>query len=194
MENFRRLFAIKDGGASGWTDSRRTSFIISVENNELTVKVKSGRDPFVEEVNTAFGRFLQAYEAEFGEKVALYERTHRYRFCYRQGMSGCQDTFIEFDRGDGFPERKFLMHESCFGKCADLRCFVYDFLDICVVGGFLSIEDGCYTYSEGEDANADCNMQIISPRLVEAEEGWSSPWEKPEEVVYLNVVRETNEQ
>lgn len=190
MKDFSRLFIIKNGECGGWTNSTRTSFVISVENDELSVKGKSGRDMYVSEINTAFGRFLKEYEAEFGEKVALYERRNRYRFCFRQGSSGCQDTYIEIDMGDGFPVRKFMMHESCLGKNGGFSCFVYDFLDLCVASKFLVAEDGFYTYSEDKDANSELEMKVIKPRLIEYEEGWTSPWEKPEGVVYLRTVRE----
>lgn len=193
MKDFSRLFVIKNGKFSGWTNSTRTSFVISVENDELSVKGKSGRDMYASEINTAFGRFLKEYEAEFGEKVALYERHNRYRFCYRQGSSGCQDTYIEIDMDDGFPVRKLMMHESCFGKNGGFDCFVYDFLDLCVASRFLDVEDGFYTYLEDEDANSELEMQVIKPRLIEYEKGWTSPWEKPEGVVYLSVVREKPE-
>lgn len=193
MKNFKRLFVINDGECGGWSNSTRTSFVISVEDDELSIKVKSGRDMYVSEINTAFGRFLKEYEAEFGEKVALYERHNRYRFCFREGSSGCQDTFIEVDRGDGFPVRKFMMHESCFGKSCGFDCFVYDFLDLCVASEFLVVEDGFYTYHEDEDANSELKMQVIKPRLIEYEEGWTSPWERPEGVVYLRTVRERPE-
>lgn len=190
MENFKRLYIIRNGECGGWSNSNKTSFVISVEDDELSVKIKSGRDMYANEINTAFGRFLKEYEAEFGEKVALYERKHRYRFCFRQGSSGCQDTYIEVDKGDGFPSRKFMMHESCFGKCGGFSCFVYDFLDMCLAGKFLTVEDGYYIYHEENDASSELEMQVVKPRLIEYEEGWTSPWEKPEKVVYLNVVRE----
>ena len=193
MKDFSRLFIIKNGECGGWTSSTRTSFVISVENDELSVKGKSGRDMYASEINTAFGRFLKEYEAEFGEKVALYERRNRYRFCFRQGSSGCQDTYIEIDMGDGFPVRKFMMHESCFGKNGGFGCFVYDFLDLCVASKFLVAEDGFYAYPEDEDANTEFEMQVIKPRLIEYEEGWTSPWEKPEAIVYLRTVREKPE-
>lgn len=193
MKNFRRLFVIKNGNSGGWTDSTRTSFVISVENDMLSVVCKSGRDMYAGEINTAFGRFLKEYEAEFVEKVALYERHNRYRFCYRQGSSGCQDTYIETDMGDGFPVRKFMMHESCFGKNGGFSCFVYDFLDLCVACKFFVAEDGFYAYPEEEDNNSELEMQVIKPRLVEYEEGWTNPWEKPEGVVYLRTVREKPE-
>lgn len=193
MKDFSRLFIIKNGECGGWTSSTRTSFVISVENDELSVKGKSGRDMYASEINTAFGRFLKEYEAEFGEKIALYERRNRYRFCFRQGSSGCQDTYVEIDKGDGFPERKFIMHESCFGKCGGFGCFVYDFLDMCLAGGFLRTDDGFYVYPEEDDANSGLEMQVIKPRLTEYEEGWTFPWEKPEKVVYLRTVRERPE-
>lgn len=194
MKDFSRLFIIKNGERGGWTDSTRTSFVISVKDDKLTVAVKSGRDMYTSEINTAFGRFLKEYEAEFGEKIALYERRNRYRFCYREGSSGCQDTYIEIDTGDGFPVRKFIMHESCFGKNGGFDCYVYDFLDLCVASAsnFLTIEDGFYAYQD-EDANSEVEMQVIKPRLTDYEEGWTSPWERPEGIVYLRTVREKPE-
>lgn len=186
MKDFSRLFIIKEEDG-GWA----SSFVISVENDKLSIKGKSGRDMYASEINTAFGRFLKEYEAEFGEKVALYERRNRYRFCFRQGSSGCQDTYIEIDdMDDGFPIRKFIMHESCFGKNGGFGCFVYDFLDLCVASKFLIVENGFYVYPEDEDANSELEMEVIKPRLIEYEEGWTSPWERPEGVVYLKTVRE----
>ena len=191
MRDFSRIFVVTDGGCAGWTDSDRTSFVISVNYDALDVTIKSGRDAFASEINTAFGLFLEEYEAEFGEKIPVYERESRYRFCYRQGSSGCQDTFIEIDRGDGFPDRKFLMHESCYGKSAGIHCFVYDFLDLCVAGGFFTVEDGCYKYPKESDAAAsDCNMKVFRPRLLKYEEGWTNPGERPSGVVYLRTCRE----
>ncbi|MBQ7040620.1 hypothetical protein IJN73_00945 [Candidatus Saccharibacteria bacterium] len=193
MENFRRLFVVKNGESSGWTNSDRTSFIISVEDDELKVLVKKGRDPYAYEINTAFGRFLKEYERENG-KVERYKRSRSYRFCFRNGSSGCQDTFIEIDVGDGFPERKFLMHKSMYRKCGGFHCFIYDFLDLCVAEGFFSIVDGFYAYNQEEDARAEeIDMQVIKPRLLEYEEGWMNPWRVPDDVVYLKVCRKEPE-
>lgn len=191
MQDMSRLFVINNTGkTSGWTSVDRTSFVMSVDHNTLSVTKKSGRDMYPEEINTAFGRFLKEYEQEFGERVALYERTHPYRFCFRTGISGCQDTYIEVNSGDGFPQRKFMLHMSCFGKCEGFRVFIYDFLDLCVAERFLSVDDGFYAYCEDDDANSDCEMQTIKPRLVSYEEGWTSPWQRPEKVVPLRVCRE----
>ena len=193
MQNMSRLYAIKDSGSySGWTTVDRTSFVISVKGDMLTVTKKSGRDMYPKEINTAFGRFLQEYEQEFGEKVALYERSNPYRFCFRTGSSGCQDTFIEIDTDrDGFPQRKFMLHQSCFGKCEGFSCFAYDFLDLCVAEGFFGVtEDGFYVYREEEDSNSECEIQTVKPRLLAYEEGWNSPWQKPDKVVPLRVCRE----
>lgn len=187
MKNFKRLFVVKNGSVGGWSDSDQTSFIISVEDERLSIRRKSGRDMFAHEINTAFGRFIQEYEAEFGEKIALYKRHYPYRFCFRQGSSGCQDTFIEIDKGDGFPERKFIMHQSCFGKSAGLTCFVYDFLDLCVAADFFDIDDGKYNYA-GEDI--DYELTSVKPRLTWYENGWTKPWERPAKVVYLATCRE----
>lgn len=194
MMNFKRLFVVENGESGGWTNSTKTSFIIAVEDDELKVTCISGRDMYAAEINTAFGRFLLEYQKEVGKKVETYRRTNRYRFAYRQGSSGCQDTFIEIDKGDGFPQRRFLMHQSCFGKNGGFKAFVYDFLDLCVASGFLVIEDGCYVYHEEEDAYAaDLHTRIVKPRLVEYEEGWSEPWARPTEVVYLRTCREAPE-
>ena len=189
MENFRRLFAIKNGNVGGWSDSDQTSFIISVENDTLSIKWKSGRNMFAHEINTAFGWFIQEYEKEFG-KIAVYKRRRAYRFCYRQGSSGCQDTFIEIDKGDGFPERKFIMHETCFGKSAGFTCFVYDFLDLCVAAEFFGIEEDSYSYSQEE---IDYEMTSVKPRLTQYENGWTRPWKHSTEIVYLTTCREKPE-
>ena len=182
MKDFRRLFILK-GEDGGWA----SSFVISVESDELSIKKKGGRDMYVSEINTAFKRFLKEYESEFGEKIALYERQNHYRFCFRQGSSNCKDTYIEIDKmDDGFPIRKFIMHESCCGKNGGFGCFVYDFLDLCVASKFLLTENGFYAYPD----DSELEMEVIKPRLIEYEEGWTSPWEKPEEVVYLRTVRE----
>lgn len=187
MENFKRLFVVKNGAVGGWSDSDRTSFIIEVVGNYLFVKHKTGRDMFAHEINTAFGRFIEEYEAEFGEKIAIYERRYPYRFCFRQGGSGCQDTFIEINKGDGFPERQFIMHESCYGKTAGFTCFVYDFLDLCVAAGFFDIDEGNYVYP-GEEIEYE--LTSVKPRLTKYEEGWRMPGDRPSGVVYLKTCRE----
>ena len=190
MRDFKRLIVINDGDYNGWTSSTRTAFIISVEGNYLKVSGYSGRDMFPHEINTAFGRFLRLYEQEFGEKVALSERAYPYRFAHRTGVSGCQDTFIEVERVDGYPDRKFLMHQSCFGKCDGFSCWVYDFLDLCLVSGFLKDVDGFYFYDPEEDAKSGLEMKIIKPRLTHLEEGWIQPHEHTGKVVALRTVRE----
>lgn len=190
MTNMRMMFKVNNGEASGWTDSTHTTFILSIEDNYLRTKVKSGRDPFPEEISTAFGRLLQAYEAETGEKVAVYERRHPYRFTFREGVSGCQTAFIEIDKGDGFPDRRCVTHQTCFGKTPGLSCFVYDFLDLCVVDGFLKVEDGAYVYPEADDEFAKVvDMKEILPRNTGEEEGWTYPGSWPEKVVPLQVCR-----
>ena len=192
--NIRRLFVVQNNGAAGWTSVDRTVFTISLENDWLRVVKKSGRDMFPSEINTAIGRLLQEYRAEFEVPLARYRRQHRYRFCYRTGQSGCQDTFIEVDKGDGFPERKFLFHESCYGKCSGFECFAYDFLDLCVAEGFLADEDGTYVYHQEQDAGADVEMTIVKPRLLGYEHGWNTPWTStPRGAVPLEVCLEVPE-
>ena len=195
MKNFTRLFKVTDGNADGWTDSTRTTFVLKIESNILEMYVKGGRNPFVQEVNTAFGLLLKEYETEFGEKVETYHRRCRYRFCFTEGMSGCQDTYIEYDKnGDGFPTRSHMLHESCFSKASNVKCFVYDFLDLCVAIGFISSEDGCYIYDPENDANSDMHVSIIKPRLLDLEDGWTSPYDHASQIVYLKTVRERPEE
>lgn len=189
VRNFARMF-VTEGENISWTDANKTGFIIAVRDGEFSVYKKFGRDMYTQEINTAFGKFLQEYEAEFGEKIAVGKRTCRYRFCYHEGMSGAQDTYIEYDDGDGFPRRKHITHMSCFGKSDGLRCYFYDFADLCVTERFLKIEDGCYIYDEENDANSEQEFKIIKPRLLWYEEGWVSPYERPTEVVPLKVCRE----
>ena len=194
MQDMSRLFVIVDSGkSSGWTNCDRTSFIVEVRCDQLTVTKKSGRDMYPEEINTAIGRFLKEYESVFGEKIAIFKRTHPYRFCFKTGVSGCQDTYIEVDTGDGFPTRKRICRQSCFGKSGGFHCFAYDFLDLCVADGFLVVKDGFYTYEEEEDFNSTSSMQMIKPRLLEYEEGWAQPFERPSKVVPLRVCREIPE-
>lgn len=192
MNDFSRMFVI-NGVAAGWTESTKTVFVLSVVGDYLRLILKAGRDPFAYEVNSALGRFLEEYEAENGP-VERYQRSHPYRFVYSAGMSGRQDTFIEVDNGDGYPTRHHLMHESCYGKASDMRGFVYDLLDFCVVGNFFEIKDGCYRYIREEDKAADAvEMKVVKPRLTEYEEGWANSSDYPDDVVYLKVCRETPE-
>lgn len=188
MKDFTRLFVIKNGGSNGWTNSDRSTFILSVDCQELKLTVRDGRDPFAAEINVAFALLLKEYVAENGT-LERYERKNPYRFCFRQGSSGCQDTYMEEDFGDGFPKRRFLMHESCFGKCGGFKMFVYDFLDLCVTAGFLGLEDGHYVVPEGAET-IDADVAVIKPRFTDHEDGWTNPWNVPEKVVPLKVCRE----
>lgn len=194
MRDFTMMFVIENGASGGWTSSTRTTFVLKVENDYLSMVVKSGRDPFTEEINTAFGRFIQAYEQENG-KVEIFQRVNPYRFTYRQGSSGCQTTFIEVDKGDGYPMRKRLLDRSCFGKCGSMCLFVYDFLDLCVTEEFFKVEDGAYAYAEdGDEFGKEVEMKMVRPRLTQYEEGWAQPGEFPSTVVSIhNVVREAPE-
>lgn len=191
MKNFRRMFVIKNGEAAGWTNSTRTTFVLSVEDNVLTMKVKSGRNPFTNEINTAFGLFLQEYAQEYGQ-LSTYKRTNPYRFVYQQGLSGRQTTYIELDTGDGFPKRKRLLDMSCFGKVWSMSLFVYDFTDLCVACKFFRVEDGKYVYDQSHDKiGKEIDMTVIRPRYIEHEDGWTQPGNYPEGVIDIhNVVRE----
>lgn len=195
MINFTRLFIAEDSaGQVGFqgANSSRSGFIINVSGNDmLTVTSKFGCAPTTGEVNTALGRFLTEYEVKHGA-IEKYKRTNRYRFAFYSGPTGCQDTYIETDTGDGFPSRKRICHMSMYGKVnEDIKCFIYDFLDMCVAEGFLTIKDGCYHYDASTDANAEMVAKCIKPRLVHEESGWVNPdsGELPK-VVPLAIARE----
>lgn len=120
-----------------------------------------------------------------------YERENRYRFCYREGTSGCQDTYIEYEEIPGFPKRKHLLHQSMYGKCQGFKVFIFDYLDLAVAAGFISLKNGCYAVPEGADSAPEgATVKVVKPRYLDKEEGWTSPSEIPKEVVYLKVCRE----
>lgn len=190
MNNFTRMYVIKNGAAGGWTNSTRTTFTLKVESDYLTMTVVDGRDPFTSEINTAFGHFLQDYERENG-KLEISKREHPYRFVYQQGRSGRQTAFIEVDHGNGYPSRRRLLDRSCFGKCGSMCLPVYDFLDLCVTNGFFTVEDGKYVYAAEQDKlGQELEMKTIYPRSTQHEEGWAQPGEFPSVVVSIyNTVR-----
>lgn len=191
MKDFKRMYVVENGAAGGWTDSTRTTFVLSVQDDYLSMVVKSGRNPFTEEVNTAFGRFIRDYEAENG-KLETFKRVYPYRFVCREGSSGCQTTYIEIDTGDGYPSRKRLLDQSCFGKCGGICVFVYDMLDLCVTSGFFTVEDGTYVYAEDRDEfGKEVAMSTICPRLTQYEEGWAQPGEFPSTVMGIHDVVRT---
>ncbi|MCQ2571197.1 MAG: hypothetical protein MJ154_03045 [Candidatus Saccharibacteria bacterium] len=168
MKNIRRIVVVHNNGCNGWSESENTTFSVEIMGDILRVRKISGRDMFPSEINTAVGRIL----AMVGP-VKRYCRSYRYRFCYRTGMSGCQDTFIEIDRVTGYPDRKLMFHESCYGKCSGFSCFVYDFLDLCLSVGFLDDVNGEYFYDPDEDGGSGVNMRILRPRDTSREEGWN---------------------
>lgn len=192
--NFKRMYTVKNGGASGWTESTHTTFILSIEDDVLAMTVKAGRNPFPGEINTAFGRLISEYQAQYGT-VEKYERAYPYRFTYQEGSSGRQTTFIEIDKGDGFPERKRLLDMSCFGKVGRMSLFVYDFLDLCVADGFFKVLDGNYVYDrESDEFGKDVEMMTIKPRITELEPGWTSCDGSASEIVSIyDIVREGEE-
>ncbi len=189
MKNFTRMYVVKNGEAGGWTDSTRTTFTLTVKDNLLSMMVRSGRNPFMAEINTAFGSFIRDYERENG-KVEIFRRVNPYRFIYRRGSSGCQTIFIEIDKGDGYPSRRRLLDQSCYGKCGSMCLFVYDLLDLCVASGSFTVENGAYSYAEDRDElGKELDMKVVGPRLTQYEEGWAQPGEFPSVVSIHDVVR-----
>ena len=190
MMNITRLFNIKNGDAEGWTNSDRTTFILNVDCDMLTMNVTDGRNPFVNEVKAAMLLFIAEYLNEFGS-LDRYERKNRYRFASRQGMSGCVDMFLEEDRGDGFPRRHFLYHVSCFDKVGGMKLFVYDLLDLMAAEGFLTVNDGRYGVPAvlPDQIAGIGDIKFVKPRFTELEEGWTAPDDVPESVVPLKTCR-----
>lgn len=178
MKNFSLLFVISNE-VEGLIDppASKSVFSVSVRNDRMTVRPKSGRNPLIAEVNSAIGKFLLEYEQEYGEKIPVFKRQNPYRFCYRTGMSGCQDMYVEYspDRDDGFPIRKHLFRETCYGKTPGFQVFVYDYLDLMTGSGFLSIEESHYHYNPDDDAMAGAIVKVIPSRCLAEEDGWQYP-------------------
>lgn len=177
MKDFSLLFIIRNE-VEGLIDppASKSVFTISVRDDRLMVRPKSGRHPLAAEVNSAIGKLLLEYEQEYGEKIPVFERQSQYRFCCRTGMSGCEDTYIEYDpHGDGFPVRKHLLRETCYGKTPGFQVFVYDYLDLMVCSGFLSIEESHYHYNVDDDAMAGAIVKVIPSRCLAEEDGWLYP-------------------
>ncbi len=182
------LFEITGIENVGFTasESTRTMFLVNLDrNNQLEVVPYAGRHPFTEEVNAAIAVFLK----EAGP-LKRYVRRYKYRFCYKTGMSGCQDTYIEYEKVKGFPTRKFLCHQTAYGKTEGFKVFLYDFLDLAVTAGFLKVKDNEYTVPEGADKLEGASIRVIRPRNTEKEDGWSYSCEYPKEIVPLSICRE----
>ena len=192
MKEFKRLYMFEGIDNQGFTcsASNRTSFVLSIESsNKLIMTVQSGRDPYTREINSAVAMFFKEYFEEYGP-VEKYHRKNRYRFCFREGTSGCQDTYIEYEEIPGFPKRKHLLHQSMYGKCQGFKVFFYDFMDLAVTSGLLSVENGFYAVPEGVDEAPDgATVTVVNPRYTLEEEGWTSPSEIPTEIVELKVCR-----
>lgn len=188
MKNFRRLFVI-DGDVADWSDATITRFVIDYDefDDRITVKKKGGRDMTMYELYAALGRFLIEYEKETGEKVSVVERRHCYRLCYHDGVSGCRDYYIEEDVEDGFPNRRFILHESMFGRNGGFGGRLGDVLDLLRALEVLKVENGYYVYPEEEIEEPE--MKVVKPRYTSREIGWCSPMDTPE-LVPLVTVRE----
>ena len=189
MEDFKRMYVINNGEPAGWGWKTKTTFSIEVKNDILEISKISGRDMRMDEIKTAFGRFIEDYENQNGT-IKQYERQNPYRFVSRIGMSGAEDTYIEVMKNEEFPTRKFMMHESCYGKCGHIKAFVYDYLDLNVAKGIFNIRENdkeTYRYARENDENR--NMKIISlqPRDVSRERGWIYPDTKPEQREVVDV-------
>lgn len=192
MKDFARLFVIDNAGMyAGWSRCTKTSFVIAVKEDVLEVKKKSGRDMLFEEVLAAFTRFMEEYEANFGQKIKIFIRGQYYRFVRRTGTSGCVDYFIEIDKGDGFPERRHLLRVSCFDKTSGFKCAVMDFLDFLAARGEIGADNGFYIpYRLEQSALAEVEMKVVKPRLTAFESGWTAPWNMPVGIYPLRVCYE----
>lgn len=188
---FERLFVIKSQGCCVYTDEQNnTVFRISldVEDNFLSIQWKKGRYMYTSEIIEALMRFIKEYETEFETKITPFKRQNLFRFCYREGTSGCRECFIEYKKDDdGFPERKSILYETCFGKTAGVNCFIYDFLDLCVALGSMEIKGGTYSCPANDNIES---IEIIKPRLIIKEKGWTWGEVQPNSLVPLAVCRE----
>lgn len=183
MTDFTRLYILSDSkGAENayWGSGKGTSgIIISLKEDKLKVFVKFGCSPMSWEVNSLFGLFFNEYMS-INSTVDVFKRTRPYRFVYKTGVSGCQDTFLEVDNGDGFPSRKKITHMSMCGKMnQEISCYVYDFLDLAVSGGLFTVfQEVYYFYNEKNDSAAvdvASRVQVIKPRETAKETGWVQP-------------------
>ena len=194
--NISRIFVLRNAEeAAGFPGrySNRSTVVLTVEGDKIALEKKSGRNPLTVELCMFLNELLLAYEEEFGEPLTRPERTNRYRFVERIGSSGCVTRYIEEDKGDGFPSRHFIFHESGAGKVPDFTCNIYDLLDLLVGEGAFAIKSGAYKPRiNGEDChNGNLgDLMVLKPRLLAYEEGWTSPWEDPPVAVPLMVVRE----
>lgn len=188
MVNFERVFnaTATDSSYSRGKRGPKTvsTFVISTNDDWLTIRKESGRDMYMSEIKTALGLFIQAYRKEIMAEIAHVERDGRYRIVYSTGAHGESNVFIEIDSGNGYPSRRKIYHVSSLGKCGFISCPIYDLADLCVAEGIFEIKDGCYTYSDDTK-----NIIMIEPRITECEEGWVDPQDIPTSAVPLRVYR-----
>lgn len=176
-ERFARLFIIKHSAGFGnpfmGPSNTQSGIVVKIDYDAtLSVTQKFGCAPTTDELNTVMGRFIGLYEQKFGP-IAEYPRTGWYRFVYKSGISGCQDTFIESATDDGFPDRKKVCHMSMCNKINEgIRCFLFDFLDLCVAAEFMTVKNGAYHYDSDHDQNRDLVTSIYKPRDLDKEGGW----------------------
>ncbi len=175
--------------------SSHTVFTLSFQDQMLVLKKKSGRDPLFSELVLAVHQLLLEYEEEFGVPVLAHQRQHPYRFVRRIGQTGCTTVFLEEDTSDGFPNRRRVFHISMRGKTPDFQAFYPDFLDHLVGEGGLDVEPAGETWAYKPKKGleiAGTTMKVVRPRLVEYEEGWTSPYSSPAtaKTVPLEVCRE----
>lgn len=189
-KNFERLFVIKSKSCYVYTDEQNiTIFKISLDVEDfLSIRWKRGRYMYTGEIIEALMRFIKEYETEFETKITPFRRQNLYRFCYREGTSGCRECFIEYKKDDdGFPERKSILYETCFGKTAGVNCFLYDFMDLCVALGSMEIKGGTYSCPANDNIES---IEVIKPRLIQFENGWTWGEVRPNSLVPLAVCRE----
>ena len=171
---------ITNGDAEGWSGSTHTEFVVSMSETTISVEHIKGRDMFTTEVFSAVCRILQVYNHIYGVTYK-YDRKSKFRYTFREGMSGCEDTYIEWVSKDNrFPNRKFLFHTSCFGKTGGMVVFKYDLLDYLLLQGILYLREEedtgrkYYAYDLTSDPILDQEFFLIDPRDIDKEEGWAS--------------------
>ena len=169
MEDTKKLAVVKND------ELGNSRFVIDIKYDVMTMTVLSGHDPLIEEVYAAIFSIMTA-EAPLGAK--LYNREDNFRFCYRSGMSGCMDYFVEtaeYATAVSFPKRKHLFHRSMYGKVPQIKsAFIYDVLDLGVALGLVTIVDGKYALSNKLTSTIEkASIVLLDPRDLNREDGWN---------------------
>lgn len=150
-------------------------FVIDIKYDVMTMTVLGGHDPLIEEL---YGSIFSIMVAENQSAVKLYSREDNFRFCYKQGLSGCMDYFVEtaeYATAVTFPKRKHLFHRSMYGKVSQIKsAFIYDVLDLGIALGLITIVDGKYASSNKLSSTIEkTSIVLLDPRDLNKEDGWN---------------------